>query len=313
MNIFLTGGTGFIGSYVALELVRQGHTATILARNKNKVPRLNKIDQLEIVEGDITDLKLLEKLIPGKEACILVALNYTRRTGQEVLLDDTLPTVAIADTAAKAKVKHFIYTSSTAVNDSLYMGTWDPRDEPVKRVTSSTKPRPATFYGATKAASENYLMAQSYLSPMRINFVRPGYTFGNPVVPGASRQGDERFHNIVKAALGNQPISVIKNDGTQFIWAGDLAKLYLAVLEGELNRKTYFGLSSRFVPWEAIAREAVQRSRSKSEVLVEDRGWSDEGLTWDVSDMKKDFGLEFDPWEKIGEHLDYYIQMERAR
>jgi hypothetical protein len=29
--------------------------------------------------------------------------------------------------------------------------------------------------------------------------------------------------------------------------------------------------------------------------------------------MKKDFGLEFDPWQKILEHLDYYIALENGR
>lgn len=242
-----------------------------------------------------------------------MALNYTRQTGWEVLQDDTYPTVFISDVAAKAGVKHFIYTSSTAANDSLYMGGGDTLDEPVKSVTASTKQRPATFYGATKAASENYLMAQSYLSPMRVNIIRPGYTFGNPVVEGASTQSDTRFHAIVKAALENKPIPVIKNDGTQFIWAGDLAKLYLKVLNSQVNRKTYFGLSRNFVSWAAVAREAVKRSNSRSQIQLEDKGWSDEGLSWDVSDMKKDFGLEFDAWEKIGGHLDYYIDLERSR
>ena len=313
MNIFLTGGTGFIGSYVAVALAGQGHRVTILARNRNKVPELKKISQLEIVEGDITDTKLLERLVAGKDACILVALNYTRRTGWEVLQDDTFPTVFISDVAARTGVKHFIYTSSTAVNDSLYMGGGDDLDEPVRSVTASTKQRPATFYGATKAASENYLMAQSYLSPMRVNVIRPGYTFGNPVVKGASIQGDTRFHTIVKAALENKPIPVIKNDGTQFIWAGDLARLYLAVLNSQVNRKTYFGLSKNFISWAAVAREAVKRSNSRSQIQLEDKGWSEEGLAWDVSDMKRDFGLEFDPWEKIVEHLDYYINLERSR
>jgi UDP-glucose 4-epimerase len=313
MDVFLTGGTGFIGSYVAMALAGQGHRVTILARNRNKVPELKKISRLEIVEGDITDTELLERLAPGKDACILVALNYTRQTGWEVLQDDTYPTVFISDMAAKAKVKHFIYTSSTAVNDSLYMGGGDPLDEPVKSVTALTKQRPATFYGATKAASENYLMAQSYLSPMRVNIIRPGYTFGNPVVKGASTQSDTRFHAIVKAALENKPIPVIKNDGTQFIWAGDLARLYLEVLNSQVNRKTYFGLSKNFVSWAAVAREAVKRSNSKSQIQLEDKGWSEEGLSWDVSDMKKDFGLEFDAWEKIVEHLDYYIDLERSR
>ncbi|MBN1765167.1 MAG: NAD(P)-dependent oxidoreductase [Sedimentisphaerales bacterium] len=309
MNIFLTGGTGFIGSYVAVELVGQGHDVTILARNPDKVPALKKIDRIDIVGGCITDLDLLEKLVAGKDACIHIALNYTRKTGWEVLQDDTLPTVYLSDMAAKANVKHFIYTSSTAANDSLYMGGADDQDEPIKCVTKLTKQRPATFYGATKAASENYLMAQSYLTPMRINIIRPGYTFGNPVVEGGSIQGDTRFLDIVKNALENKPITVIKNDGTQFIWAGDLAKLYVAVLNSDVNRKTYFGLAPKFISWYAVAQEAVKQTGSKSRINLDDRGWSDDGLMWDVSDMKNDFGLESDPWDKIVEHVAYYIEL----
>ncbi len=311
MKIFLTGGTGFIGSYVAMELVKHGHHVTILARNRNKVPELNKINALEIVQGNITDRKLLGKLVIGKDACILVALNYTKKTGWEVLLDDTLPTVFLSNAAAQAKVKHFIYTSSTAVNDSLYMGPRDEAEKDLKSVTSTTKQHPATFYGATKAASENFITAQSHLYPIRVNIIRPGYVFGNPVVPGGSIQGDTRFRNIVRNAVQNEPISVTKNDGTQFIWAGDLAKLYIEVLHGNMNRKTYLGLSKKFVSWYDIAKAAVEKIGSKSHVELVDKGWGEGGSFWDVSEMKKDFGLEFDPWQKILEHLDYYIALEK--
>jgi UDP-glucose 4-epimerase len=307
MEIFLTGGTGFIGSYVSLELVQLGHQVTILARNPNKVPMLARIPGIKITSGSLTDRKLIAEQVQGKEACIHVALNYTRKMGWEVLLDDTLPTVYLSGMAAAAGVKHFIYTSSTAANDSLYLGGGDSPEEKIKIAKSSTKQRPATFYGATKAASENYLMAQSYLSPMRINIIRPGYTFGNPAIPGGSTQSDTRFRDLVQKAIDNQPITVIKNDGTQFIFAEDLAKLYSAVLHSNMNRKTYYGLGKKFISWHVIALEAVRRSGSQSDVIVEDKGWSEDGLIWDVSDMKTDFGLEFDAWQRICEHLDYYI------
>jgi len=312
MNVFLTGGTGFIGSYVALELVAHGHQVTILARNPAKVPALAELPNIEIVPGDITDRDLLKELVQGRDACIHVALNYTKETGWEVLLDDTLPTVYLSDAAAEAEVQHLIYTSSTAVNDSLYSGAGESPEEQIKRATATTKQRPATFYGATKAASENYLMAQSYRSPMRVNIIRPGYTFGNPALPGGSTQADTRFRDIVRKAVRNEPIELIKHDGTQFIFAGDLAKLYSAVLHSDVNRRTYYGLGKDFVSWQAIAEEAVRRSGSTSEIRLEDRGWSDEPLMWDVSDMKADFGLEFAPWQEIGEHLDYYIELERG-
>jgi len=312
MNIFLTGGTGFIGSYVTLELLKHDHKITILARNPNKIPKFKEIKELEIVEGDLSDTKLLEELIKGKDACIHIALNYSeQKEGWEVLQDDTLPTVFMSNIAAKENVKHFIYTSSTSVNDSLYMGGADPLEEQIKIATVKTKQHPATFYGATKAASENFLIAQSHLSPMRINIIRPGYTFGNPIAEGAHPQSDTRFQNIVKNAFNNKPIPITKNDGTQFIWAGDLAKLYIKILHSNVNRKTYYGLSKNFTSWYEIAEEAIKKCNSKSQILLEDKGWSDEPLMWDVSDMKKDFGLEFDPWKKIKEHLDYYLQLEK--
>lgn len=312
MDIFLTGGTGFIGSYVTLELLKNNHKITILARNPSKIPEFQNIEQLKIVKGDLTDIELLEKLIKGKEACIHIAVNYSeQKQGWEVLKDDTLPTVLMSDIAEREGVKHFIYTSSTSVNDSLYSGCSDELEEKIKLVDKKTKQHPATFYGATKAASENFLMAQSHLSTMRINIIRPGYTFGNPVKEGAHPQADTRFQNIVKKALKNETITLTKNDGTQFIWAGDLAKLYLKILHSNVNRKTYFGLSKEFTSWYKIAKEAVKKCNSKSNILIENKGWSDNPLMWDVSDMRLDFGLEFDAWEKIKEHLDYYINIEK--
>jgi UDP-glucose 4-epimerase len=311
MNILLTGGTGFIGSYVALEMAGQGHKVTILARNPAKSPGLTRVPGITIAAGSITDRKVVDELVRGQDACVHVALDYTKQTGWEVLLDDTLPTVYLSDAAAAAGVRHMIYTSSTAVNDSLYMGGGDSPEERIKLATTATKQRPATFYGATKAASENYLIAQSYRSPMRVNIIRPGYTFGNPALAGGSTQGDPRFRDIARSAVRNLPIAVTKNDGTQFIFAGDLAQLYSAVLNSNFNRKTYYGLGGKFVSWHAVALEAVRRSGSHSEIRLEDKGWSEDGLVWDVSDMKADFGLEFDAWGRICEHLDYFIELEQ--
>ena len=148
---------------------------------------------------------------------------------------------------------------------------------------------------------------------MRVNIIRPGYVFGNPVVSGGSIQGDTRFRDIVRSAVQNKPISVTKHDGTQFIWAGDLAQIYIKVLHGNMNRKTYFGLSRKFVSWYDIAQAAVEKTKSKSRVELVDKGWEENGSFWDVSGIKKDFGLEFDPWQKILEHLDYYIALEKQR
>ncbi|HMK38255.1 MAG TPA: NAD(P)H-binding protein, partial [Bacteroidota bacterium] len=74
MNVLLTGGTGFIGSHIAVELVNCGHNVTILARNQNKIPALRKMDRIGIIEGEIENQTLLKTVASGKDACIHVAL-----------------------------------------------------------------------------------------------------------------------------------------------------------------------------------------------------------------------------------------------
>jgi UDP-glucose 4-epimerase len=37
MKVFVAGGTGFIGSYVVMDLLEHGHDIALFARNANKV------------------------------------------------------------------------------------------------------------------------------------------------------------------------------------------------------------------------------------------------------------------------------------
>jgi UDP-glucose 4-epimerase len=306
MNVLITGGTGFIGSYITTVLIEKGHQLTILARDPDKVAGFINKDQIIFVKGSLSDQEAIRHAVKGQDACIHVAVNYSEKQGDDVLLDDTYPTVFLAREARDAGLTHFIYTSSTAVNDLYYM------DEAYKRVRepfvidTHLPPCPVTFYGATKAASENYLSALSHQGSMRVNSIRPGYTFGNPVCEGASSQPDTRFADIVRAAIANKPIQLIKNDGTQFIWAGDLAKVYLHVLESSFNRRTFFALSKKFIGWEDIAREAVRRTGSQSRILMEDRGWN-QSPYWATDEVEHILGDTTDPWPQIIAHLDYYI------
>ena len=310
MNILLTGGTGFIGSHIALELIKCGHHVTILARNRNKIPGLHKINQIEIVEGEIDNKVLLKQLAQGKDGAIHVALILKDSCAREMLLADTLITVTFADICAAAGVKHFIYTSSAAANDFVYK-TEIARigGASIYNVYENTKQNPASYYGASKAATENYLNAISFQTPMKINIVRPGFTFGNPVIEGAPIYSDKRFGDMFKNIKAGKDVIVTRNDGTQFIWAGHLAEIYSAILKQGVNRTMYFGLSKDYISWETIATEAIKMCNSESKLIVEDKGWG-EPIMFDVTAIKRDFNLEFDPWVKLMEHLEYYKILE---
>lgn len=296
MKILVTGGTGFIGSYVVVELLAAGHDITIYARNPAKVPAFASDARLSFVEGELRDHDILRRAVEGMEAVVHIALGWGDEA-ETMLLNDTLPSVILMESAAVAGAKHFIYTSSTAA-----VGEIRPLMGP------DIHPRPTDFYGATKASSESFLLALSRRSPMRCNVIRPGYTFGNPVVPGASTQSDARFKSIAENAAKGAPIEVTRHDGTQFIWAGDLAKIYRSVLESDGNREIYHGLGAVFATWESIARQAIEMAGSSSELRVIDRGWDARPSLFDVSKIRERFGYAFNGEVEIPGHLRHYLE-----
>jgi UDP-glucose 4-epimerase len=309
MKIILTGGTGFIGSYILNQLLSDGHDVTVLARNANKIQGLHTMKNVRVLEISMTDFDKIPKALIGHDACIHVALNYNAESAFTMLMSDTAPSIFLATEAAKAGIKQFIYTSSIAAHDNIYSISNPPIiAETNSHVIATSKLDPHSYYGATKAATEDFLLGIAGETSMRVTFIKPGYTFGNPVFDGACTQPDRRFHSIVESALKNDDIELTKNDGTHFIWAGDLAKIYSSVLKSDNNRRSYFGLSSEFTSWLQIAEEAKQLCGSSSKIIVNDLGWGDKPIVFDVSDYKKDFGYTFLPYPHITEHLKYLIE-----
>jgi UDP-glucose 4-epimerase len=241
------------------------------------------------------DSELIAMALPGHDAVIHNALCWGN-SARDMLLNDMLTSTVLFEAAALAGIPHFLYTSSTAAFGEFK-----------RTMTEDMKSDPINYYCATKSASEQYLLAVSYLHPMRCNIVRPGYTFGNPVIPGARMQGDARIHDIVAKARRNEPITLVDNDGTQFIWAGDLARIYIAALHTPVNHQIYHGLSVPFIAWEAIARKAIELCASRSEIVLTPNLPTREPCLFDLSKIRRDFALEFDGWPHMVRHLEYLV------
>jgi len=303
MKVFVTGGTGFIGHYVVKALLAAGHEVVIATRHPNKVPSLQKIPQVSFVECALTDLEKIAQGLVGCDACIHVALGWGE-TPTTMLMNDTRATVNLLESAARAGCKKFIYTSSTAA-----MG----RMRPVMRETTCNLPM--DLYGATKAAGEAFVLGfsrgygdQFPKVEMTRNIIRPGYTFGNPAYDDGCCQPDRRFFDIVRAVKENRDVNIIKNDGTQFIYAGHQAELYVKLLESEMNEEIFLGMSECWVGWKEIAEMALSLvPGSKSKIVEKDLGWGDEPMLYDVGKIKDRFGLAFDPRDPLMEHVKWVL------
>jgi UDP-glucose 4-epimerase len=296
MKIMVTGGTSFIGCHVVKRLAGEGHQVTILARDPAKVPGLRSLASVDLVPGTLTSPAVIEEALRGKDACIHIALGW----GDDAVgmaEADTLPAIRIFQAAADLGVRHLIYTSSVAVFDSE-RGWYSDTDPP----------RPARFYGATKAATEVYVLALAAERSLRANVIRPGYTFGNPAVPGAPIQSMPELPEIARKAAHGEPITVARNAGLQFIWAGDLARIYSAVLGSAVNRALFTSLSPDFITWEQIARWAVELCGSASEVSVADADATAARIRYDVSAIGREFDLRFNAAGPLKAHLGYLLR-----
>ncbi|HEX3680485.1 MAG TPA: NAD(P)-dependent oxidoreductase [Galbitalea sp.] len=292
MRVALTGGTGFIGSYVVEQLRADGHDVVVLARDPEKVSGFVNRPGIGFVRGSITDRSAVREIVADADACIHIA-RAKSNSASEAVREDTLPAIQLFEDAFAAGVDRLIYTSSIAVFD----------DRAEDQFTDDSAQRPINVYGATKSAAETYLVGMAVGRSTTVAVVRPGYTFGNPVITGAPTQGMPDLPQIARAAKLGEPIEVVKNAGLQFIWAGDLARVYCAALTSQSNRRYYTSLSPEFYTWEQVARWAIELTGSKSEVVIEDTGRSVRRPPWSVEGIARDFGLRFNAEAKLKDHL----------
>ena len=295
MKVFITGGTGFIGSHIAMRLHNDGHEIFILARNPNKIPAFQTMERMTIIEGDCRDKETIEKCVKGMDAVIHFALCY-EEGAVAMLLNDTLQSVQLFEAAANAGVKHFIYTSSTAgFGDFKPIMTEDMLSDSVN------------YYCATKASSERFLLATSYVTNMRCNIIRPGLTFGTSAIEGGPVKPWVVESFVEKAKLG-EDITMMRNEGTQATSASDISYAYQAVLNSDVNRQIYFAVSKNFVRMEDIAEKVIKKLESKSKIVLTENIYGEKPRFLVPYKMDRDFGLTFDGCAEVDRVIDYCIQ-----
>ncbi len=133
----------------------------------------------------------------------------------------------------------------------------------------------------------------------------PRYTSGKPAYQSSSTQPDSRFYDIIMKARTNQDLNFTLHDGTQFIWVGDLVKLYLKVIKKPFDRHIFHALSTNFQTWERIAEQAIEICRSHSKIRTHDMGWGENPHMFDVQAIKHYYDLHFSSYTHISEHLKY--------
>lgn len=237
MKVFMTGATGFVGSFLAESLVQAKHEVRCLVRKESNLRWIADLD-LDCYYGSIFDH---DSLVRGMEGCDVVyhVAGVTKaRTEDEYFRGNYEGTKNLVDAAMKykKKISRFIHVSSqAAVGPSP---TLIPIDE-------SHPANPLTYYGKSKWAAEEYV--SSFVGKMPITIVRP------PAVYGPRETDILEFFRTVKMGLIPQLGGADKY--LSLIHVKDLVRGI--IIAGEHDKSignTYFLTSPEPYSWEEISR-----------------------------------------------------------
>ena len=175
MVVFITGATGFIGSYLARRLAFLGYKLKCLARQTSDLSILNSLSA-SITIADITDRDAIRKAIEGVDIVYHSAALVGEWISKDVAIDVNIKgTQNLLEASLDAKVKRFVHVSSLAVLGMKHHHN-TPADAPY-RLTGD-------IYSDTKIGSEKMVMDFYHRYGVPVVIVRPGFVFG---------PGDRRF------------------------------------------------------------------------------------------------------------------------
>jgi UDP-glucose 4-epimerase len=158
MNVFITGGAGFIGSHLVDSLIHDGHSVTVydnLSSGDRTFlrPHLKKKD-FTFLYADLLDFKQLKKEIGGHDVVFHLAANPHVRLGEKQtdldLNQGIVATYNVLESMRQHDIRKIVFSSSSVV----YGETQEPTLPETYGPTL-----PISLYGAGKLGAEGLLSA----------------------------------------------------------------------------------------------------------------------------------------------------------
>jgi nucleoside-diphosphate-sugar epimerase len=232
MRIFVTGASGFIGSAITQELLRNGHQVLALARSDKSAQALLAAGA-EVHRGDLEDLESLRQGALAADGVIHAGFNHDFSKFAENCQKDGQAIEALGEALAGSE-RPLIVTSGTALLASTHLATED--DMPP---TMSHNPRKASEDAATRAAVHG----------VNVTVVR--------LPPTVHGEGDHAFVPLLIALARDKGISAYVGDGLNR-WPAvhrlDAALLFrLAIEQASAAKTNLHGVAEEGIAFKDIA------------------------------------------------------------
>lgn len=254
-KILLTGGTGYIGSHCAVELLDEGYDVVVVDNLSNSkievVDRINQITKKKIkfYQGDCRDYSLMDKIFKEEEIEAVIHLAGLKAVGQSVKqpLDyyenNINATITLLKAMLENEVYNLVFSSSATVYDPTIT---QERLETMKLWCSNP-------YGFTKVFSEQIIRdccnANGKLKAINLRYFNPvgahnSYLIGedccgmpNNLMPYIQLVATGKMEYL--KVYGDDYNTVDGTGMRDYIHVVDLAKAHLAALKYMLTQMDY--------------------------------------------------------------------------
>ena len=243
MAYLVTGGTGFIGSYVVRDLLQMGEEVVCYQRSgitpllRELVPQ-EHLSKVKIVQASVADTLDLFDAVRKHNVDTIVHLSYSLYPESEIapisLRVNVIGTNNVFEAARLFGLKKVVWTSSSAVFGRVTEVSGD------KVMTEENIVyQPTRMYGATKALCE--FMAKMYYDQFGVNIIgfRLVRTYGVGKLKGSAAE----FTELLQKVALNQP-TVIRNGDDRWTYAGieDVARAMIKACQIPTTKTRIFNL-----------------------------------------------------------------------
>jgi len=237
MSILVTGGAGYIGSHMALQLLDAGEDVVVLD-NLSTGFRWAVPDAATFIEADVGDPDVVTHILEAHAIDSIMHFAGSIVVPESVAdplgyyLNNTCKSRTLIACAVKAQVPHFIFSSTAAVYGA-------PRANPV---TEDATLAPISPYGSSKLMTETMLSDTAKAHPLRFVALRY-FNVAGADPKGRSGQSSPCATHLIKvaseAALGTRAgldvygTDYETKDGTcirDYIHVTDLVRAHLDAL-----------------------------------------------------------------------------------
>jgi dTDP-4-dehydrorhamnose reductase len=239
MRILLTGASGFLGYYLAEQLLAAGHEVIGTGR-QNADHKLDADPRFHFVSADLVNPEEIQSLFSFQPEMVLHTAAMTKpddceREREKAFAVNVTATKDLLGNAERAGAR-FIYLSTDFVFDGI-KGMYTEEDIP----------SPVNYYGQTKLEAERAVMQYEY--PWAI--ARTVLLYGRSVRPR------QQLLTIVKEKLERgESYNVVDDQWRTPTYIEDLARGILAIVEKQARGTYHISGAEYMTPYEMAVRAA---------------------------------------------------------